>query len=126
MCATLQGSMPAGSQLEGLVESSDGSVKDTGNSEALWRSKTSLLAPRPRRTRLAKATKRAKGGMPTLGMKSALKTSTSIEVKTAEIMTSSRPLTTLDLVRVRVNVRVRVRVRVRVVRVRVRVTVREG
>ena len=118
MYATLQGSMPAGSQLEGLVESSDGSVKDTGNSEALWRSKTSLLAPRPRRTRLAKATKRAKGGMPTLGMKSALKTSTSIEVKMAESMTSSRPLTTLDLVRVRV--------RVRVVRVRVRITVREG
>eukprot|EP00964_Phaeocystis_antarctica_P048239 scaffold27932_cov56-Phaeocystis_antarctica.AAC.2 len=118
--------MPAGSQLDGLVESSGGSVKDIGNSEALWRSKTSLLAPRSSRARLAKATKRAKGGMPTLGMKSALKTSTSIEVKTAESMTSSRPLATLDLVRVRVNVRVRVGVRVRVVRVRVRITVREG
>ena len=114
MCATLQGSMPAGSQLEGLLASSDGSVKDTGNSEALWRSKTSLLAPRPRRARLAKATKRAKGGMPTLGMKSALKTSTRIEVKMAESMISSRPLTTLDLVRVSVNVSVRVRVGVRV------------
>ena len=55
-----------------------------------------------------------------------MKTSTRIEVKTAESMTSSRPLATLDLVRVRVNVRVRVRVRVRVVRVRVRITVRES